>query len=48
MGAAHPDKRLQLWFQDEARVGTRAGCVTNTLAQGRSWLPGTRQIGYGQ
>ena len=38
--AAHPDKRLQLWFQDEARAATRAGCVV--VARGER-APGTRQ-----
>ena len=41
--AAHPDKRLQLWFQDEARVGNKegmgAGCVTGGGA-GASVPPG--------
>ena len=41
--AAHPDKRLQLWFQDEARVGN-SGCVTGWRRGERA--PGTRQIGY--
>ena len=36
----HPDKRLQLWFQDRASA-TRA--VSPVVAQGRAL---TRQIGY--
>ena len=38
--AAHPDKRLQLWFQDEARVGNKGRVCHRWCA------PGTRQIGY--
>ena len=34
--AAHPDKRLQLWFQDEARVGAEAPGVSPVVAQGRA------------
>ena len=37
--AAHPDKRLQLWFQDEARVGNK-GRVCH-----RWWLKGERAPG---
>ena len=36
IGARHPDKRLQLWFQDEARVGNK-GRVCH-----RWWLKGQR------
>ena len=37
--AAHPDKRLQLWFQDEARVGNKGRVVTGGGA-GASVPPG--------
>ena len=41
--AAHPDKRLQLWFQDEARVGNK-GRVCHRWWRRASVPPG-RQIG---
>ena len=37
--AAHPDKRLQLWFQDEARVGNK-GRVCHGGGAGASVPPG--------
>ena len=40
--AAHPDKHLQLWFQDEARVGNK-GRVCH-----RWWLKGERAPGLAQ
>ena len=45
MAAAHPDKRLQLWFQDEARVGNK-GWVCHRWWRRGERAPGTRQIGY--
>ena len=43
--AAHPDKRLQLWFQDEARVGNKGRVCHRWWRRGER-APGTRQIGY--
>ena len=43
--AAHPDKRLQLWFQDEARVGNKGRGCHRWWRRGER-APGTRQIGY--
>ena len=43
--AAHPDKRLQLWFQDEARVGNKGRVCHRWWHRGER-APGTRQIGY--
>ena len=43
--AAHPDKRLQLWFQDEARVGNKGRVCHRWWRRGEP-APGTRQIGY--
>ena len=43
--AAHPDKRLQLWFQDEARVGSKGRVCHRWWRRGER-APGTRQIGY--
>jgi len=40
--AAHPGKHLQLWFQDEARVGNK-GRVCH-----RWWLNGERAPGFAQ
>ncbi len=43
--AAHPDKRLQPWFQDEARVGNKGRVCHRWWRRGER-APGTRQIGY--
>ncbi len=42
---AHPDKRLQLWFQDEARVDNKGRVCHRWWRRGER-APGTRQIGY--
>ena len=45
MAAAHPDKRIELWFEDEARIGAKG-------RTGHSWWVrderprGLRQQGY--
>ena len=44
--AAHPDKRLQLWFQDEARVGNKGRVCHRWWRRGER-APGTRQIPVG-
>ena len=43
--AAHPGKRLQLWFQDEARVGNKGRVCRRWWLRGQR-APGPRQIGY--
>ena len=42
---AHPDKRLELWFQDEARLGNKGRVCHRWWPRGRR-APGPRQIGY--
>lgn len=42
---AHPDRRLELWFQDEARFG-RQGTLTRVWAERGSHPRALRPIGY--
>ena len=41
----HPDKRVQLWFQDEARVGNKGRVCHRWWRRGER-ARGPRQIGY--
>jgi len=43
--AAHPDKRIQLWFQDEARFGQQ-GTVCRVWAECGSRPRRVKQTGY--
>ena len=45
MRAAHPDKHVQLWFQDEARVGNKGRVCHRWWRRGER-PRGPRQIGY--
>lgn len=45
IAAAHPDKQLQLWFQDECRVGNKGRVCYRWWLQGQD-APGTCQQGY--
>ena len=41
----HPDKRVELWFEDEARVGNRGRVCHRWWRRGER-PPGARQLGY--
>ena len=43
--ARHPDKRIELWFEDEARVGNKGRVCHRWWRRGER-PPGVRQLGY--
>ena len=45
IGKAHPDQRIEVWFQDEARFGQQ-GTLTRKWARKGSRPPAVKQTQY--